>query len=123
MVLGECACVRRLDYLPIGARISSHQETPFLFSRDWPAQKFHSLQHPPAMDELDADTSSFKQTAKDLFAGAAGGIAQVLIGMCCSIRVHGTTVIPKKTNWGRYQRYLTLIFLPMLWRLSEKERH
>ena len=30
--------------------------------------------------ELEVDQGSFQRTAKDLFAGAVGGIAQVLLG-------------------------------------------
>lgn len=46
-------------------------------------------------DTPDADLSDFAKTAKDLFAGACGGIAQVLIGMCIStiIFLHTTSVI------------------------------
>lgn len=32
------------------------------------------------MDDIEADTSSWERTAKDLVSGAAGGIAQVLLG-------------------------------------------
>lgn len=32
------------------------------------------------MSELNIDTGGFKRTLKDLFAGAAGGVAQVLLG-------------------------------------------
>jgi len=31
-------------------------------------------------EELEADVGSWKRTAKDLFAGAVGGVAQVLLG-------------------------------------------
>ena len=34
------------------------------------------------IETLDAPGHSLKRTLKDLFAGAAGGIAQVLTGMC-----------------------------------------
>lgn len=33
-------------------------------------------------DEVELGEQGFKRTAKDLFAGACGGIAQVLIGSC-----------------------------------------
>ena len=32
------------------------------------------------MSEIDGDTGGLKRTFKDLFAGAAGGVAQVLLG-------------------------------------------
>lgn len=32
------------------------------------------------MSELDVETGGLKRTFKDLFAGAAGGVAQVLLG-------------------------------------------
>ena len=34
------------------------------------------------IETLDAPGHSLKRTLKDLFAGAAGGVAQVLTGMC-----------------------------------------
>ncbi len=36
------------------------------------------------------DEGGFLRTVKDLFAGAAGGIAQVLLGMCCEFFVFRT---------------------------------
>ena len=33
-----------------------------------------------AAEELELEEGGLKQTAKDLFAGAAGGVAQVLLG-------------------------------------------
>lgn len=33
-------------------------------------------------EELEAENASWERTAKDLAAGAAGGIAQVLLGEC-----------------------------------------
>ena len=43
--------------------------------------------------ELEAPDHGLQRTLKDLFAGAVGGVAQVLIGMCklpaqCSCFVH-----------------------------------
>lgn len=37
------------------------------------------------IESLDAPGHSFKRTLKDLFAGAAGGVAQVLTGLCLYI--------------------------------------
>ena len=32
------------------------------------------------MEDIDSNAGGLKQTLKDLFAGAAGGVAQVLLG-------------------------------------------
>ncbi len=37
------------------------------------------------MADVDLDAGGFKQTFKDLFAGAAGGVAQVLLGKLSSV--------------------------------------
>lgn len=37
------------------------------------------------MADVDLDAGGLKQTFKDLFAGAAGGVAQVLLGKSSSV--------------------------------------
>ena len=39
------------------------------------------------MEELEAETGGWVRTAKDLFAGAAGGVAQVLLGQSSIARL------------------------------------
>lgn len=39
------------------------------------------------MADVDLDAGGLKQTFKDLFAGAAGGVAQVLLGKFSSVYV------------------------------------
>ena len=39
-----------------------------------------------ALEEAKQEVGSFSRTLKDLFAGAVGGVAQVLIGMSQKIR-------------------------------------
>lgn len=40
--------------------------------------------------DVEAHVGGAKQTAKDLFAGAAGGVAQVLLGECPQRRKSGS---------------------------------
>lgn len=39
-----------------------------------------------AEHELEAEGQGLKRTLKDLFAGAAGGVAQVLLGTCSLVK-------------------------------------
>lgn len=39
--------------------------------------------------DLEAQQGGAAQTAKDLFSGAVGGIAQVLVGMCSHVNLSG----------------------------------
>ena len=40
-----------------------------------------------SIEAIEAETGSWVRTVKDLGAGAAGGVAQVLLGECFRIRV------------------------------------
>lgn len=48
---------------------------------------------PQPWEDLEKPTDPLR-TVKDLAAGAAGGIAQVLLGMC-AVREHGNCFVPQ----------------------------
>ena len=60
------------------------------------------------MAEIEAEASSWARTAKDLFAGAAGGVAQVLLGKLIllyrytsGLPIHERLVIGPCVGWDQ----------------------
>ena len=51
------------------------------------------------MAEIEAEASSWARTAKDLFAGAAGGVAQVLLGKPLLTTLGGNATVTVRIYW------------------------